>query len=186
MSGDNAPDWEQSRNTANAVAAQYANKITVFFRFGPDAGPTGGGFSSNSYNFVVMPGFSVTQVCGHQNLGLLAHELGHYMGLSHTFPLDGFDSVAEAQTYFDNNGNNPQSFDGDGLADTLPDPNVGTEVFQCRHTTSLTLNGYQFILPRNNIMSYYDEFRKMITPQQIYFVHQTLLARAQNNGLSID
>ena len=55
LSGDTPPE----RNAGNAVAAQYPDKITILFRYGPDPGPTGGGFSSAEYNFVVMPGFPV-------------------------------------------------------------------------------------------------------------------------------
>ncbi len=101
------------------------------------------------------------------------------MGLSHTFARE-FASVQEAESFFIANGNNPAVFDGDGLSDTPPDPYVNISQVQCQvTTTSLSLNGTQFILPRNNIMSYYDDPAKTITPQQVQIVRQTLEARVQ-------
>jgi hypothetical protein len=191
--GGTGPNWTQSRDAANVIARQYPDKIVVFFRFGPDAGPTGNGFSDYSLDFVVMPGFpkDVTQVCDHQNIGLLAHELGHYMGLSHTFPDDprtgrAFLNESDALSYFNARGNDVNAFDGDKLGDTLTDPYIDITDFQCRRTTILTLDGRRFILPRHNIMSYYDEEIKTITSQQSYLAHQTLTERAHILGLSIN
>jgi hypothetical protein len=179
MTGDQDQNWNQEKDTGNSVAAQHPDKITAFFRFGPGTTPTGASFSSTDYNFIAMTGFTETSVCGHQNLGLFAHELGHYMGLSHTFARE-FASVQEAESFFSANGNNPAIFDGDGLSDTPPDPYVNISQVQCQATTtSLSLNGTQFILPRNNIMSYYDDPAKTITPQQVQIVRQTLEARVQ-------
>ncbi len=172
MTGDQDQNWNQEKDTGNSVAAQHPAKITAF-------SPTGVSFSSTDYNFVTMTGFTETSVCGHQNIGLFAHELGHYMGLSHTFARE-FGSVQEAESFFTVNGNNPAVFDGDGLSDTPPDPYVNVSQVQClATTTNLSLNGTQFILPRNNIMSYYDDPAKTITPQQVQIVRQALEARVQ-------
>jgi hypothetical protein len=99
MTGTGDPEWARERVAANAVAARYPGKIAVFFRWGRDATPTGAGFSWSDYNFVAMPGFQDTWVGGEQNIGVLAHELGHYLGLAHTFP-QVFASVQEAEAYF--------------------------------------------------------------------------------------
>jgi len=188
MMGDRDPNWNQEKGTGNAVAAQHPDKVTVFFRFGPGNSPTGRSFSSRDLDFVAMTGFEETTVCDHQNLSLFAHELGHYMGLSHTFPAnpatqDTFKSVQEAEDFLTSHGNNPAAFDADGLSDTPPDPFVDTPQFGCQPTTSITLNGIQFVLPRTNIMAYYDDATKTISPQQVALVRQTLEARSQGGLL---
>ena len=132
----------------------------MFFKFGPGPQSTGGGFSWHDYNFAVLPGFN-TYVCGYQNIGELAHELGHYLGLSHPFAMI-FNSVQDAQAYLSAHGNLPGIFDGDGLSDTPPDPYIDTPQFQCDPSVqSVTLNGQVFPLPRKNIMSYYSNGRNI-------------------------
>jgi hypothetical protein len=178
LSGVEQSDWIQARDAANAVAAGTPHDLVALFRWGPGTSPTGGGFSWTDYNFVAMPAFDVTTVCGHQNIGLFAHEAGHYLGLAHTFG-PTFSTVAQAQTYFVNNGRNPLMFDGDGRADTYPDPYVSA--VQCNTSvTSLTLGGTVFPLPRSNIMTYYEP-RSDLAPSQAATVRQTLLLRSGQN-----
>ena len=179
LSGVNQSDWIQARDAANAVAAATPHDLVAFFRWGPNSTyPTGGGFSWTDYNFVAMPAFDVTTVCGHQNIGLFAHEAGHFLGLAHTFG-PTFSTVAQAQTYFVNNGRNPSLFDGDGRADTFPDPYVSA--VQCNTSvTSLNLDGTVFPLPRSNIMTYYEP-RSDLSPSQAATVRQTLLLRSGQN-----
>jgi hypothetical protein len=177
------PDWPQERDAGNAVAAQHPGSVVVFFRFGSGGGATGGGFSAAGYDFVAMPGFNNTGVCGHQNIDLFAHELGHYFELAHTFPDSGRVNVAEAEIFLSALGDDPAVFDAGGLSDTPPDPFVWTT--QCDGTTSLTLNNKVFMLPRMNIMSYYDENVKALSPQQIAAVWQTLYQRIESRGLVV-
>ena len=63
-------DWLQFKRAGNRLAAEHPGKLTLIFRHGPGPQPTGGGFSWVDYDFVVMPGFEVTTVCGRQNIGL--------------------------------------------------------------------------------------------------------------------
>jgi len=187
MTGVEDPDWTQARDAGNTVAARYPGKIVVFFRYGRDASPTGGGFSATDYNFVVMPGFNDTGVCGNQNIGMFPHEVGHYLGLAHTFAnKDPFDTVQQAEDFLRANGNNPAVFDGDGLSDTPPDPYI--RVYQCGPTpTNITLNGVPFMLPRTNVMSYYHPANavptevRTLTPQQITRVQEVY----KNRGLGV-
>ena len=58
------------------MQAAYPGTFAVFFRWGPDALPTGGGFSWYDYNFVTMGGWDDMEHCGHSHWESLGHELG--------------------------------------------------------------------------------------------------------------
>jgi hypothetical protein len=81
--------------------------------------------------------------------------MGHYFGLSHTFA-QVFGSVAEAEAFLGQRGGDPAAFDGDGLADTAPDPMIALPEYQCSDVKMVTLGGQVLSLPRDNIMSYYE------------------------------
>ncbi len=183
MTGDTDANWKREVDFGNQVAARYPGKLVVFFRYGPEQGPTGEGFSWSDYNFVAMPGVNST-ACGHQDVNEFAHEIGHYLGLSHPFA-KVFASVQEAETYLASHGNDPAAFDGDGLSDTPPDPYINVPEFQCNTSVqSVTLDGKAFPLPRRNVMSYYggnpDYDENQLTPQQSDIVRWILNLRSKN------
>jgi hypothetical protein len=178
MGGGGDQKWKEKEQYGDEIAARYQTKITVFFRYGPDTSPTGGAFSGSSLNFVAAAGFNSTGVCGYQNIGLFAHELGHYLGLSHTFARE-FKSREDAETFLKERGNNPNVFDGDRLSDTPPDPYINTFEMQCKPVPSVILNDIEFQVPRANIMSYY-EVRTGLSPQQIARARQILATRIEN------
>jgi len=75
VTGIEYPQWQHVMDTLNAIA-NTQHKLTVVFRHGDGVGPIGGGFSWWTYDFVAMPAFSATSLCGNQNIGIMAHEMG--------------------------------------------------------------------------------------------------------------
>jgi hypothetical protein len=186
VTGDQDPAWGSVKKKLNDIAAQH-KKLVVVFRHGDKASPTGGGFSWSSYDFVVMPGFSKTFVVGNQNIALLGHEIGHYLGLSHTHAVSRR-TVAEARLHFASNGFDPGVFDGDAgsVGDTPPDPHI-SELTDRFDTDTVTLGGVAFQLARYNAMSYYhdkDLPPRTLTRRQVEVARQTLQERRQA-GLTV-
>ncbi|MCC7363527.1 MAG: hypothetical protein IT303_04075 [Dehalococcoidia bacterium] len=179
MTGVDHPQWEQQRQAANALQAQHPGSFAVFFRWGPDPAPTGGGFGWYDYNFIAMGGWDDMGHCGHRHWEALGHELGHFLGLPHTFAFEPFLDLAAAESTFIANGKDPTIFDGDGLSDTAPDP--GTRTLECPHTNPIVLAGTTFNLPRTNIMSYYDE-ASVLTAQQVARVRWVFGLREEGAG----
>ena len=178
MSGDRQADPEkqapgagtpkQRHQAAAEFAARHPDCMVVFFRYGDKRkGASGGGYSGGRAKYVVMPGLRST------NMGLrgLAHEAGHYFGLSHTFA-HSFRSVEDAEKYLRDHHNDLSVFDGDKLSDTPPDPRVGGG------KDSITLNGITVPLPRGNIMSYRRwDHHEWLSPQQAKIVRANVQRR---------
>ena len=174
MSGNTDANWNTAVSAGKALADQTPGRMLVLFRWGPGGSPTGAGFSWSDLEFVAMPGFNTT-VCGVQNIGMLAHEVGHYLGLPHTFA-GIYASVAAAQTAFINGGRDSYVFNNDGRDETEPDPFINTSAVQCS-AASVTLDGTVFMLPRANAMSYYHPI-SAFTPSQAATMRQVLLLRS--------
>jgi hypothetical protein len=121
-----------------------------------------------------MPAFRATTICGEsQNAYLFAHELGHYLGLKHTFR--EFKTRAAAAAALQRANRDPRIFEGDGIEDTSPDPYI--EELQCGTARSIVLGGLPFLLQRENVMSYYYSETKTITAQQAAIVRATIERR---------
>jgi streptogramin lyase len=212
--GDSDPNWLQKRDAANDVADQHRGKIVLLFRQGPLDCPRDGccgdcGFTSSDLGFIAMPGFDDANVCNHQNIDLLAHQIGHYLGLAHP-QWDSFSSRANAETRFKTvasaicqGGNDPICdeyakiiFDGDRavsdperrVQDTAPDPFIRTTSNQCQASaTTVSLTGVgtsptTFTLPRENVMSFYDP-RGALSAQQIAVIRKAAQTRLQTKAL---
>lgn len=161
---DAFPDWRAQGALGNEIAARYPGKVLVIMRHGPGSTSDYGGSGSPWHGFIILPGFGVSVHCGTTAHEWFAHEMGHFLGLGHTMPnLPTFASIDEAAAYFVAKGRTASLFDGDGLSDTLPDPYM--RFLECAATTSVTLDGVVFVLPRENLMSYYNE-ASVLTPMQ--------------------
>jgi hypothetical protein len=173
-------DWLQFKRAGNRLAAEHPGKLTLIFRHGPGPHPTGGGFSWVDYDFVVMPGFEVTTICGKQNIGVFAHEVGHYLGLSHTFTRE-FETIAQADEWLRDHNGQVSCFEGDGLSDTLPDPFI--RAIQCDRKSSVVLQGKRINFDRKNIMGYWYNSTKTLSRQQVEIVRWFVQRRLQSGML---
>jgi len=179
VTGIQDANWLAAKRLGNDTAAGYPGKLVSFTRYGPGPNPTGGAFSWWDYNFVAMSGFADASHCGHPHTDAFAHEVGHNLGLPHTFVHDPFANIASAEAYFQANGDDPMVFDGDGFDDTLPDPGIGP--LECAGDSEVVLDGVTFTLPRENLMSYYDE-RCTLSPLQVQRVRWVLAKRLAGQG----
>lgn len=158
------------------IAASYPKTLVVYFRWGSASTPTGNSFSSGDLNYVVGCGFASTGVCGHQNISLLAHEMGHYFGLPHTFA-GSYQTVADAAAALAAANNDTLIFAGDPFDDTPPDPMISE--IACLDTKAVRLGERDVPICRDNIMSYYDSPTKTLSPRQVRTVKWMLERRAR-------
>jgi hypothetical protein len=157
------PTWLATKRVADDVADRYPDRLAIFFRHGPGAQATRQGFSWTDINFVTMPGWPDDTHCEHDHVDALAHELGHHLGLWHTFART-FSVPGQAAAFLRENAGALHAFDGDGLRDTAPDP--GIDSTECVDSAEVQLEGVRVPLARRNVMSYYDE-RDSLSATQI-------------------
>lgn len=106
---------------------------------------------------------------------LFIHEIGHFLGLKHTFPRGGMNTYESAAAYLKEHGH----LDGDGLADTPWDPGEGFTSYHY-HThwrlfpsycdseyEGYRINGHLIKPDARNVMSYYSACNPdYFSPQQ--------------------
>jgi hypothetical protein len=196
---DTKLNQEQSgwRQTAEQIAAARPKKIVLFLRWGPDpanrtgngnafpppgANPTPPNMTDVKQDFVMLPNLldGSLSFLNLDNGSFFAHELGHFLGLYHTFPgwgnpspplYSGSPSTQAAVDqqivdYVAANGGTIDALDGDALGDTPWDPgpvayNVRGQSI-CTSPTLVvtgTVNGqsvsHTLTPDRTNVMGYY-------------------------------
>ncbi|MDP6636249.1 MAG: hypothetical protein QGG42_15220 [Phycisphaerae bacterium] len=197
------PDEAARLDKAQQHAGLTPDKIVAFFRWGPETIPTGVGcagvgafeIGSDYRRFILMPGFWNTHVCGRQNKNILAHEMGHYLGLAHTFY--EFERKRDAEQHLASHGNDPVSaFDADrtnnnfqppmAVEDTPPDLEIKEHQLdlECSSRVALDIGGQLVHIDRTNVMSYGGDAYRNITPDQIAVMRRILIMR-QAQGLWI-
>lgn len=166
-------DWRPRRSTAlnnlqnsgskwyelgNSAAGRIPGKIVLFFRHGPGMSPTGNGHAyppnigmpvpssvslpTANVNYVALPNTKNGINQGDGNF--FCHEVGHYLGLYHTFPgwgnstvygdnsdsLTGPQAIAALVRYVRDNGGTTAAMNGDLMSDTAAD--CGTVVYKAQ------------------------------------------------------
>lgn len=176
VGSESDPNWSAAIDEGRKLAQSNGTKTTVLFR-----NPTlEGDIGSWQEDFILMPSV-MPDVCGKKNITLLAHQIGHYLGLSNTFPRL-FGTVAEAEGAYQKSGFSSNFFDGDGLTETPPDPYVNLPEYQCGDKTSITVSNAEIPITMGNLMSYYAT-RDQITPQQIIRLRFFAALRTRNGSL---
>ena len=173
------------------MARQRRGRMVVFLRWGkdpdtrannwfaypPDTGqqqPPQAKLPTGNVDFVVTSNNGT----GFEDRGaLLAHEVGHYLGLFHTHPGWGNTSVETIESLVEAGG--VAALNGDLLADTSPDPGAfyyreRVDPSACGGPASFTIGGKRVTPPRSNVMSYFRCPPVTITAQQIQVVRSTL------------
>lgn len=241
---DPTSDWVPQRNTVlnrdepgqraagNAAAASLPGKILLYLRWGPDnltrtgnanafpppgANPKPANVSDVTQNYIALEDILDLNSNGFLNLlhgSHVAHELGHYLGLYHTFP--GWTSqegpVYQTATrpnqsqadqsvfnYILANGGTIDALDGDAIQDTPPDP---SPVLYLAHsnqdpcvTPQITAIGTMNNVPVSfifdpdvtNVMSYYalcNGKPLRFTPDQIKRMYHALSNPARSHLLT--
>ena len=188
-------DGPNMRQRGNSIATSMPGKIVCFLRWGngnlptgngnafppPGAGPKPPSVPDIQQDYVALPN-QIAPNFGLLNQGngsFVAHELGHYLGLYHTFPgwtdLDGpvYGGSAPSQqaadqsvvNYIAANGGTINALDGDGLSDTPPDPSPvlyrahGQDICVQRQIQATGLMNGQTVsfnfAPDSNVMGYH-------------------------------
>lgn len=173
MGDPESPGWVERVVRGNAIARRYPGELVVLFTSeAPDVE-----IGSHHLDFVLMREQGTELMCGDPDPLVLAHRIGLYLGLPHTYAVT-HESVAEAADTLSDEQQNPSVFDGDSFGDTLPDPGVYADV-QCEEQRSVTIGGVEFELPRENLMSHFPE-RFELTLSQVDRVRWMLDLRRSN------
>jgi hypothetical protein len=169
---DSGSGWWQGPNQR---AVRSPGKLVVFFRWGPGSTPAGNAFAFPPDTGAPVPADAplpspdVRYVAFYNSSSLVAvnistfvHEIGHYLGLFHTFPgwcdaLTSTPALASAKIIA---ADGDQGLDGDFLADTPPDPGTAyytgfVDSSACLGPATFAIGVTNFSPDRQNIMSYF-------------------------------
>lgn len=168
VTGEDYPAWQSVKDKLNRLAANHRSIVLIH------RAQIGGGFSWITYDFVAMSFFDSVHL---NALSILAHELGHHLGLPHTHARN-FQTIQEAEDYLLSTGN-LDDLDGDRtiIDDTSPDPYI-VEMHDKLSLDAVTLGGQAVSLARKNIMSYWDHGGKgQLSHSQIDRIRALVLER---------
>ena len=146
LTGEDYPAWQSVKVRLNQLAANHRSIVLVHRAL------MGGGFSWWTYDFVAMSFFDSVNL---NALSILAHELGHHLGLPHTHSRT-FQNVRQADDFL-LSGGSLDDLDGDRsiIDDTHPDPDI-VEMRDNLSLDAIALGGVGIPLARKNIMSYWN------------------------------
>jgi Bacterial tandem repeat domain 1 len=192
----NGPSGSEWWKEANEVAAGLRGRLTLFLRWGsdpakaasnwfaypPDTGQTQPPLAKlphENIDFVAITNQS-SKFSGSASSGcVLAHEIGHYLGLFHTHPGWGTTSVEKVIELVKDQG--AAGLDGDGLSDTPPDCCIAYYAEKvsgdlCGGPKSFKIEGVTIEPDRLNLMSYYNGCHPpaILSPQQVQVIRATL------------
>ncbi|WP_437587649.1 FG-GAP-like repeat-containing protein [Sorangium sp. So ce1000] len=215
---DQATDWETRSSTAlmnsvnrsvvswwnlpNQIADQHPGKLVIFLGVSPSgnahAYPPDSAGILDPRPGQALPTDNVKylayynragNVAPNANISTFPHELGHYLGLFHTFPSWGSLSVAQATTAVQTYG--ASGVDGDLLSDTPADPGTATtdSVYggppaRCANDGDVVVAGVTLSPDRHNIMSYYGCPPYHLSNEQIDAIKATLAGPDRNHLIS--
>lgn len=171
------PQWELYRLTGNYLASLLPrHQIPVLFR---QRGRTAWSGGPGHSNFISMPSYSNTCIkkktsgkacpggcCPDETL--LAHELGHYLGLVHTFSNVSCDKASRDNTDGDRTGWLADN-GADDIKDTAADPGANcapTKELDCDTGPVTINNGHSFEPPWQNVMSYHNCLPERLSDDQ--------------------
>lgn len=174
--GTSDPNWPQAVGEGRKIAQTEASKISIIFKNSPMVGDIG----SWQEDFLLMPSIA-PEVCGKPDNSLLAHQMGHYLGLSNTSP-HLFIDLPAVESAYEESGYSSTFFDGDGLSDTPPDVSIDQPEFRCGEKTSIKIKNTEMNLTLGNLMSYYQP-RSQLTPMQIIRIRFIAALRSRNGSL---
>lgn len=192
---------EKYKAAAQKYAKGFVGDIVIYFRHGIDKKATGTGFSSKNAYYIALTGFEATTTTVYyqngdsedrQNIKLLAHEVGHYLGLDHTFVKIDYKNNptphAAVLAYMDKKNKKTMAvLDGDRVlvGDTPPDVkkryfidskwNPADLSQEIRIKSASRGIDFTFNTDRHNVMSYFncDDYYH-ITQDQYRQVYKTL------------
>jgi hypothetical protein len=194
-----ALDGNLYNDRCNEVARRFPGRLVIFFTMGSRYrwdggegrwvyGPRTYSWSNHFDEFVTMASWAVGN-------DTLAHEIGHYLHLPHTFghqPASLADAVELIRKFVDQDNGSPDDvpglFDWDGIADTPPDPGPAVFTNQCDAAeasvnipvvfASGSQRTYTLTPDRENIMNYWNKTcrggRPRISNGQANKVHSAL------------
>ncbi len=157
----------------------YPHRLVIFFR---KFGTPGWSWGPQTDFFISMPEYTNGGIWKPLSGGLLpndrllAHELGHYMGLAHTFPGGACAELTPLYSDGDATGQLPND-PSDDVLDTnsdLSDVCYPTESLMCIGG-GIIYNDLTWLPPWNNIMSYHDCLPQDISDDQVAVIDHTMM-----------